>query len=107
MLHIHNGDSAAGTFKEFGFPGEHKAFQEGPTPGGLPREEWIEVRAKFPSSYLVLNPPMIHHVRAVNQNVRVHNPSLAIGGCPQSNPWSACVRIGPIRKLAHGKQIRI
>jgi hypothetical protein len=51
MLHIHNGDSTAGTLKEFGFPGEHNAFQEvlmeGPTPGGLPPEEWIEVRAQF------------------------------------------------------------
>jgi hypothetical protein len=51
MLHIHNGDSTAGTLREFGFPGEHLAFQEilmeGPTPGGLSPEEWVRVRAKF------------------------------------------------------------
>ncbi|HTF38568.1 MAG TPA: DUF1835 domain-containing protein [Blastocatellia bacterium] len=51
MLHIHNGDSTAGTLREFGFPGEHKAFQEvlmeGPVPGGLSPDEWLEVRARF------------------------------------------------------------
>ena len=51
MLHIHNGDSTAGTLREFGFPGEHKAFQEvlmeGPAPGGLSPGEWLEVRARF------------------------------------------------------------
>ena len=51
MLHIHNGDSTAGTLREFGFPGEHKAFQEvlmeGPAPGDLSPNEWLEVRARF------------------------------------------------------------
>ncbi|HLF84139.1 MAG TPA: hypothetical protein VI837_08200 [Blastocatellia bacterium] len=51
MLHIHNGDSTANTLREFGFPGEHRAFQEvlmeGPAPGGLSRDEWLEVRARF------------------------------------------------------------
>lgn len=51
MLHIHNGDSTANTLREFGFPGEHLAFQEvlmeGPAPGGLSPEEWVRVRAKF------------------------------------------------------------
>src|SRR5687767_11293376 len=51
MLHIHNGDSTAGTLREFGFPGEHKAFQEvlmeGPTPSGLSHDEWLQVRAQF------------------------------------------------------------
>ena len=51
MLHIHNGDSTANTLREFGFPGEHLAFQEvlmeGPTPGGLSPEEWVRIRAKF------------------------------------------------------------
>jgi hypothetical protein len=51
MLHIHNGDSTAGTLREFGLPGEHKAFQEvlmeGPAPGGLSPDEWLEVRAMF------------------------------------------------------------
>lgn len=51
MLHIHNGGSTANTLKEFGFPGEHRAFQEvlmaGPTPRGLSPVEWQETRAKF------------------------------------------------------------
>jgi hypothetical protein len=51
MLHIHNGDSAANTLKEFGLQGEHFAFQEvlmtGPTPHGLSPDEWRKVRAKF------------------------------------------------------------
>ena len=51
MLHINNGDSTAGTLREFGFPGEHKAFQEvlmeGPAPGGLSPGEWLKVRARF------------------------------------------------------------
>src|SRR6266404_1865943 len=51
MLHIHNGDSTAGTLREFGFPGEHKAFQEvlmeGPAPVDLSPDEWLEVRARF------------------------------------------------------------
>ncbi len=51
MLHIHNGDSTANTLKEFGFPGEHKAFQEvlmeGPTLAGLSPDEWVAVRGGF------------------------------------------------------------
>ena len=51
MLHIHNGDSSAGTLRELGFPGEHTAFREalmeGPTPAGLSTDEWVEVRAWF------------------------------------------------------------
>jgi len=51
MLHIHNGESTAGTLREFGFPGEHLAFQEvliaGPTPSGLSQEDWRETRAKY------------------------------------------------------------
>lgn len=51
MLHIHNGESTGGTLREFGFPGEHKAFQEvlmeGPAPGGLSFDEWVDVRARF------------------------------------------------------------
>jgi len=49
MLHIHNGDSTAGTMREAGFPGQHFAFREalasGPTPQGLSKDQWIEVRA--------------------------------------------------------------
>jgi len=51
MLHIHNGDSTAGTMKEANFPGEHFAFREalvtGPTPSGLSKDEWIAVRADY------------------------------------------------------------
>ena len=49
MLHIHNGDSTAGTMRESGFPGEHFAFREalasGPAPQGLPVDEWVAKRA--------------------------------------------------------------
>lgn len=51
MLHIHNGDATAETMKKAGFPGEHFAFREalatGPTPQGLAKGEWIEVRAAY------------------------------------------------------------
>src|SRR5215813_101865 len=60
MLHIHNGDSTAGTLRECGFPGEHKAFQEvlseGPTPGGLPPDEFLRTRARFLAEAYELNP---------------------------------------------------
>ena len=60
MLHIHNGDSTAGTLREFGFPGEHKAFQEvlleGPTPGGLPPDEFLRTRARFLAEAYELEP---------------------------------------------------
>ena len=48
MFHIHNGESTAGTLREFGFPGEHYAFQEvlmaGPTPKGLSPDDWLNDR---------------------------------------------------------------
>lgn len=51
MLHIHNGESTAGTLREFRFPGEHFAFKEvlmcGPTPAGLSQDDWLALRAKF------------------------------------------------------------
>src|SRR5262245_33361542 len=51
MLHIHNGDSTAGTLKEFGFPGHHFAFNEvliaGPTPEGLSSDDWRKLRAGY------------------------------------------------------------
>jgi hypothetical protein len=51
VLHIHNGESTAGTLREFKFPGEHFAFQEvlvdGPAPAGLTVDQWQEVRAEF------------------------------------------------------------
>src|SRR5436190_20785323 len=51
MLHIINGDSATGTLKQSGIPGEFLAFrealQEGPAPEGLSSDEWISTRAAF------------------------------------------------------------
>jgi hypothetical protein len=51
MLHIHNGDSSAGTLRESNIEGEHLAFREalieGAAPQGLSNEEWLLVRAKF------------------------------------------------------------
>lgn len=50
MLHIHNGDSTAGTAKKTAIPGEHLAWREalvcGPAPGGLSADEFRGVRAK-------------------------------------------------------------
>lgn len=50
MLHIHNGDSSADTARQSSLPGEHFAWREslitGPTPSGLPDNEWRRIRAK-------------------------------------------------------------
>jgi hypothetical protein len=50
MLHIHNGDSAAGTAKKSDIPGEHLAWREalvcGPAPGNLSIDEFCHVRAQ-------------------------------------------------------------
>ena len=50
MLHIHNGDSAAGTAKKSDIPGEHLAWREalvcGPAPGGPGPDEFRQVRAQ-------------------------------------------------------------
>jgi len=50
MLHIHNGDSAAGTAKKAGIPGEHLAWREalvcGPAPGGLAADQFRNLRAR-------------------------------------------------------------
>jgi len=49
MLHIHNGDSSAGTARAAQIPGDHIAWREalvcGPAPSGLTEREFIEVRA--------------------------------------------------------------
>jgi hypothetical protein len=49
MLHIHNGDSTAGTAKKANIPGEHLAWREamvcGPAPADLPETEFINLRA--------------------------------------------------------------
>jgi len=50
MLHIHNGDSTAGTARQANIPGEHIAWREalvcGPTPAGLSEAEFIDTRAR-------------------------------------------------------------
>src|SRR6266404_3630170 len=50
MLHIHNGDSAAGTAKKSDIPGEHLAWREalvcGPAPANLSIDEFRQVRAQ-------------------------------------------------------------
>ena len=50
MLHIHNGDSAAGTAKNADSPGQHLAWREalvcGPAPGGLSADEFRGIRAR-------------------------------------------------------------
>jgi hypothetical protein len=49
MLHVHNGDSTAGTAKKAGITGEHLAWREalvcGPAPGGLSEDEFRSIRA--------------------------------------------------------------
>lgn len=51
MLHVHNGDSTAGTMREAGFPGEHFPFREalavGPTPTGVSKDRWVTIRATY------------------------------------------------------------
>ena len=50
MLHLHNGDSTAGTARQANIPGEHIAWREalvcGPTPAGLSEPEFIDTRAR-------------------------------------------------------------
>jgi hypothetical protein len=50
MLHIHNGDSTAGTARKTAIPGDHLAWREalvcGPAPGDLPPAEFRRVRAE-------------------------------------------------------------
>ena len=50
MLHIHNGDSAAGTARKSNIPGEHLAWREalvcGPAPGNLSIDEFRLIRAQ-------------------------------------------------------------
>jgi hypothetical protein len=54
MLHIHNGDSTAGTAKKAAIPGEHLAWREalvcGPAPRGLSTDEFRRVRAEHLAS---------------------------------------------------------
>jgi hypothetical protein len=49
MLHLHNGDSAAGTARNASIPGDHLAWREalvcGPAPGLMSEEEFHQTRA--------------------------------------------------------------
>ena len=60
MLHIHNGDSAAGVAKESTIPGEHFAWREalieGPTPADVSMAEWRKLRAAHLSESYELDP---------------------------------------------------
>jgi hypothetical protein len=60
MLHIHNGDSAAGVAKESTIPGEHFAWREalieGPTPADVSVAEWRKLRAAHLSDSYELDP---------------------------------------------------
>ena len=50
MLHIHNGDSSAGSAKKADISGQHLAWREalvcGPAPGGLSEDEFRRIRAE-------------------------------------------------------------
>lgn len=50
MLHIHNGDSTAGTARQANIPGEHLAWREalvcGPAPENLSEAEFLNIRAQ-------------------------------------------------------------
>ena len=60
MLHIHNGDSTAGTAKKTAIPGEHLAWREalvcGPAPGGLSEDEFRRVRVAHLVAAYGVNP---------------------------------------------------
>lgn len=51
MLHVTNGDSAAGSLRLSGISGDVSVtadvLHEGPAPGGLPPERWRKVRARY------------------------------------------------------------
>lgn len=56
MLHITNGDSAGGTLRQTGLPGDiltwRDILHEGPTPAGLTLEQMSQVRAQFLADYV-------------------------------------------------------
>jgi hypothetical protein len=51
LLHVTNGDTAAGLIRQAGVAGEVSVtadvLHEGPAPGGLPPERWRKVRARY------------------------------------------------------------
>jgi len=59
MLHIHNGESSAGTLRQSTIPGEQFAFRDalinGPTPAGVSGDEWRSLRALHLSESYGLN----------------------------------------------------
>jgi hypothetical protein len=59
MLHVHNGDSTAGTARKTTLPGEHLAWREalvcGPAPGDLSEDEFRRVRAAHLASAYGVN----------------------------------------------------
>ncbi|MFN2577871.1 MAG: hypothetical protein ABR607_09310 [Pyrinomonadaceae bacterium] len=72
MLHIHNGDSTAGTARQANIPGEHIAWREalvcGPTPAGLSEQEFIDTRARhLADSYDVPVEKCKKELRAMHQ----------------------------------------
>src|SRR5262249_28725972 len=73
MLHIFNGDSAAGTAKSSGLPGEITTWREvlvcGPTPGQLPVDEFLEVRARHLSAAYCI--PIDNCARELNEQETV------------------------------------
>lgn len=60
MLHIHNGDAAAGVAKQSTIPGEHFAWREalieGPTPADVSPAEWRKLRADHLSDSYEIDP---------------------------------------------------
>lgn len=54
MLHIHNGDSSAGTARNANIPGEHLTWREalvcGPARGDLSEADFLEMRAQYLST---------------------------------------------------------
>jgi hypothetical protein len=60
MLHIHNGDAAAGVAKQSSIPGEHFAWREalieGPTPADVSPAEWRKLRAAHLSDSYEIDP---------------------------------------------------
>jgi len=75
MLHIHNGDSTAGTARKANLPGEHLAWREalvcGPAPGHLPEPDFLKVRAGHLSqSYAINQEKCAAELRAMHQALR-------------------------------------
>ena len=75
MLHIHNGDSTAGTARKANLPGEHLVWREalvcGPAPGYLAEPDFLKIRAAHLSqSYAVNLEKCETELRAMHQALR-------------------------------------